>query len=124
MNWIKTKDKLPKEGEYVIGQHNVKEIIGNSKKNGVNCEIVTITKGISKIDRERMKNREIKGKSSYSVSFKGNTPLVTKIKRWDVSRASDEGGNNKVPYCWNARGYSFNGLQITHWAHIPLNKNV
>ena len=105
MNWISTKERLPKEGKYVLGRHNMKTWIDDE---AVNCVVVRLVKGISKKERELMREGEIK-----------NPVVFQAIKRHHIYMSEDEHENNKVPYNWETYGpMSFFGQEITHWMPI------
>ena len=107
MNWISTKDSLPKEGKYVLGRHNRGTWIDGEDQENVNCVVVSLAKGISEKDRELMKQGKLP------------TVLYQGMKRHTVYIGADEHGNNRVPYNWETFGPdSFFGQEITHWMPI------
>ncbi len=55
MNWIKTSDKLPEEGKYVLGMHGRGTWHDSDDQDNVNCVVVKLKRGISEEERERMK---------------------------------------------------------------------
>ena len=107
MNWISTKERLPEEGKYVLGRHNMGTWIDDDDQENVNCVVVRLAKGISKKERELMKEGKLKA------------ALYQGMKRHSVYIGADEHGNNHVPYNWETFGPdSFFGQEITHW--IPI----
>jgi hypothetical protein len=115
--WIKTSERLPEEGKFVLARHNKENWI--SKDPNANCVVVMLERGISKKERELMRKGELDcGKDEY-------LPLLDcEVKRYYIYNSSDEHGNNLVPYSWQTFGpQSFFGQEITHWMPIePLNE--
>ncbi len=103
MKWIKVKDQLPPEGKYILARHSRGSWIDSRDQENVNCVVVRLEKGISSKERERLS--------------KGNQK---DIERSNEIRGCDQGGNNKVPYCFYEFGPdSFFGQDISHWMEIP-----
>jgi hypothetical protein len=97
MKWIKTTEKLPLEGKYVLARHNRGTWIDSTDQKNVNCVVVKLCIGISQKERLKM------GDCERSRTITG----------------SDEHGNNEVAYSWSSFGAdSFFGQSITHWADI------
>jgi hypothetical protein len=118
--WIATKDKLPEEGKYVLARRNTRSKCPYNS----NCVVVKIVKGISKKDRQLMKDGKIPTTTVTQEWLTGGcreTTVITK-KRYDIYNNEDEHGNNRVPYNWETVGNSkFYGQEITHWMPIePL----
>ena len=103
--WIPVTERLPDEGEYVLIW------VGN-------VQVARIEKGISKQERELMKEGAFPDPIEY-----GWTYSLRRIgrKRSDCYRACDEDGNNKVPYKWYANGgpMAWFGQEVTHWMPLP-----
>lgn len=100
--WIRTEDELPEQDKYVLAKHNRGTWHDSTDQENVNCVIVKLVKGISKKERELLKQ------------------LQANDKRWRCVYPGDEDGNNEKPYYWNTFGPgSFNGQEITHWMPIP-----
>lgn len=104
--WISVKDRLPDNEESVL------ILIGNS------VEVAYIKKGISKKQRQEMKENPLKDTKEECFS-----PLAGyyKIKRSDLYKSYDESGNNRVPYKWFAQSgpCSWFGQEVTHWMPLP-----
>jgi len=111
MNWISTKDKLPEEGKYVLARHNRGTWNDSDDQENVNCVVVKLVKGLSKKDRQLMKEGKLP-----------DTTIYTESERYNIYKSEDEDGNNLVPYKWEMFGPdSFFGQTITHWMPIePL----
>lgn len=106
--WIKTADQLPPEGKYVLARHNRGTWHDSSDQENVNCVVVKLVRGLSALDREKMKSGEIPD-PPYSSSTRS---------RFYCSQ--DEFGNNRVPYHFTQFGPdNFFGQTITHWMSIP-----
>ena len=110
MNWISTKDKLPQEGKYVLARHNRGTWHDSDDQANVNCVVVKLVKGLSKKDRQLMKDGKLP-----SAKEGGN-------ERYNIYKGEDEHGNNLVSYKWEMFGPdSFFGQTITQWMPIePL----
>ena len=107
MNWISTDIELPEERKYVLARHNRETWHDSDDQFGVNFVVVKCIKGISKLEREKMKLNKVICKD-YNV------------ERWKIIKSGDEDGNNEKPYCWDTFGStSFFGQEITHWMPIP-----
>ena len=124
MNWISTKDKLPEEGKYVLAKHNRGTWHDSTDQMNVNCVVVKLVKGISKKDRQLMKEGKLPSTKEDGVRYNGilGKPIHTKNERYNIYKSEDEQGNNLVPYNWESFGPdSFFGQTITHWISIePL----
>ncbi len=123
MNWISTKDKLPEEGKYVLARHNRGTWNDSTDQENVNCVVVKLKKGISKEERELMKNGKLESKTTKIIDCGGLWAGSSRdIPRHNITRPSDEHSNNLVPYNWESFGAdSFFGQSITHWMPIePL----
>jgi hypothetical protein len=118
--WISTKDKLPEEGKYVLARRNT----GSRNQNNANCVVVKIIKGLSKKDRQLMKDGKMPTTmvTQSWASYGCNVPTVITKKRCDIYNNEDEYKNNLVPYKWETFGVAeFYGQEITHWMPIePL----
>lgn len=104
--WISVDDRLPEENEYVM----------------IWCgelQIAKIEKGISKKERELMKNGEINDPVEIGWNASGG---YRQLRRSELYRACDEGWNNRVPYCWYVNGGMMKlfGQNVTHWMPIHL----
>ena len=117
MKWISSDDQLPEERKYVLGIHNKGTWNDSNDQQHVNMVIVSLRKGISADNREKMKRGDMEDPSDSSwMGFGG--PMT--LKRSSVIEACDEGGNNKRPYNWETFGpSSFFGQSITHWCQLP-----
>lgn len=103
--WIPVTERLPKEHEYVM--------IWDGKPH-----IAKIENGISKQERELMKNGEIED----PVEIGWNIPRgYFHLNRSESYRECDEGFNNKVPYCWSVNGgmVKLFGQNVTRWMQLP-----
>lgn len=103
--WISTKENLPEDGQTVL----------------IFCgyiDVARFERGISKDERNKMKNGEIED------------PLCTvgdyyhgehKVHRSKLYGGADEDGNNAVPYRWYApKGpMSWFGQEVSHWMYLP-----
>lgn len=99
MKWISCKDKLPEEGKYVIGYYTGGNHIDRSDPIKVNYKIVSIRKGISREEREKL-NPDDRRRITYE--------------------SGDQDGNNRVPYHWETFGpASYFGQEISHWHPLP-----
>lgn len=123
MKWISVKDRLPEEGKYVLARHNRHTWNDDDDQNNVNCVVVKLKKGISKEERELMKEGRLDCKTIRMIDCGGLWSGSSRdIPRYNIRRAEDEDGNNLVPYNWDSFGAtSFNGQEITYWTNIePL----
>lgn len=101
-SWISVKDGLPKEKTYVLAIHNRENRVDPDDQQGVSTVVVKLIKGIS--EKERAQMSDCTRKQKYI--------------------RSDEGGNNKRPYCWEQFGADhFFGQVITYWKPIILPGN-
>jgi len=123
MEWIRTEDRLPEEGKYVIAKHNRGTWYDSDDQENVNTVVVKLVRGISEKEREDMKGtdkdyqvRPPEDHGSYKISG----------LRSDTYKQGDEDGNNTVPWKWDSFGPdSFFGQSITHWMEIlDLPKDV
>ena len=114
--WIKTSDKLPPEGKYVLARHTRGTWHDSSDQENVNCVVVKLVKGLSETQRNQMKSGEI------------DDPMVDCFisgRNWPSPRSSiyapgDQYDNNMKPYHWSQFGPdSFFGQAISHWMPIP-----
>ena len=103
--WISVEDRLPNENEYVI--------VFDEK-----CQIAKIENGISKKERELMKNGEINAPVEIGWNMSDG---YFQLKRSESYRACDEGWNNRVPYCWYVNGGKMKlfGQNVTYWMTLP-----
>ena len=103
--WISVDERLPDEGEYVL-------IFADS------IQVARIEKGISKEQREKMKNGELP--DPEEPCFAGNIGFRM-LRRSILYRSADEFGNNLVPYCWKAHGgpMEWFGQRVSHWMPLP-----
>jgi hypothetical protein len=109
--WTETEKQLPPEGKYVLGRHNRGTWVDSEDQGNVNCVVVKLKKGISKKDREKMKDGIIPD-PVYTESW-------DYFKRSEVITSDDENGNNLRPYSFHAFGPDhFFGQSITHWQAI------
>lgn len=100
MKWIKSEDKLPPEGKYVLGRHNRGTWHDGSDQANVNCVVVKLIRGISMEEREKMR--------------------IKLPPRANIYKPEDEHSNNEKPYYWSSFGPdSFFGQTVTHWLPIP-----
>lgn len=124
-NWIKSDDRLPQEGKYVLARHIRGTWMDSTDQENVNCVVVKLVKGISKQDRELMKSGNLPTYNVGSIGYDGSfdKPIYNEIPRYKVYKEEDEDGNNLKPYCWETFGAdTFFGQDITHWMPIePLN---
>lgn len=124
MNWTSIKDKLPEEGKYVLARHNKETWNDSTDQSNVNCVVVKLVKGLSKKDRQLMKEGKLPSPKEFGTHYNGNwdKPIHTEVERYNIYKSEDENGNNLVPYKWEMFGsYSFFGQSITHWMLIkPL----
>jgi hypothetical protein len=124
MNWISTKDKLPKEGKYVLARHNRGTWNDSTDQANVNCVVVKLVRGISMEERKLMEEGKLPSRKEGGVHYDGDwdKPIYTSNERWKIYKGEDEHGNNLVPYKWEEFGPdSFFGQTITHWMPIePL----
>lgn len=99
MGWIKTSERLPKEGKYVIARHNRNTWHDSTDQKNVNCVVVKLIKGITEEERALLPDTDDR-KRRYTKA--------------DIS------GNNLVPYHWEQFGPdSFFGQNIDEWIEIP-----
>ena len=96
MNWISTKDKLPKEGKYVLARHN-RGWYDSTDQANVNCVVVKLVRGISIEEREKMKNGELPQTLEKGWCLSQG---YSETERSQVYKAEDEEGNTQVPYNW------------------------
>ena len=124
MNWISTKDKLPKEGKYVLARHKRGTWYDSDDQENVNCVVVKLIKGLSKKDRQLMKEGKLPSTKESETHYDGNwnKPMYIESERYNIYKSEDEHGNNLMPYNWEMFGSdSFFGQRITHWTPIePL----
>ncbi|MFV0495691.1 DUF551 domain-containing protein [Mycobacterium sp.] len=124
MNWISTKDKLPEEGKYVLARHNRGAWNDSTDQSNVNCVVVKLIRGLSKKDRQLMKEGKVPRTKEGGQRYNNNRDklVYTESERHNIYKSEDEHGNNLVPYKWEMFGPdSFFGQSITHWMPIkPL----
>ena len=98
MKWIKTSDKLPEEGKYVLARHSRGTWMDSTDQKNVNCIVVKLVKGISRKER---------------FFLTDDDPKKRRFSR------EDQHGNNAVPYCWEMFGPDyFFGQDIIEWTPI------
>lgn len=125
--FINTKDQLPEDNKYVLGIHNRTTWHDKDDQEYVNYVVVKFKKGLSKEDRERMKNSEIDNPICVGLTFPSDLsyPLRHETPRSNTYRSEDEWGNNAKPYYWDIFGPgSFNGQEIEWWMPLPEKSNV
>lgn len=105
MNWIRTKDRLPENGETVI--------IFDGE-----IHIARFERGISVDEREKMKRGEIENPMTMGWNL---TNGYFEIKRSETYGRADEGGNNRKPYCWidQSGPMQWFGQYISYWMPLP-----
>lgn len=111
--WI--TDRLPEENKYVLVRLNKTNWIDNDDPENVYCVVAKLVKGISKQEREDMKNGKIPCEMvRYNYD---ETP------RYRIYKSCDEDGNNHVPYNWEPFGPgNFFGQEVMAWMPIePFN---
>lgn len=122
MIWTNTKDELPPERKYVLARHNRGTWIDEDDQLNVNCVVVKLVKGLSKTDRQLMKDGKLPSTKEYGTIYDNgelSKPMTIVTERYDVYEGADEDGNNLVPYKWETFGAtSFFGQEITEWTHI------
>ena len=103
--WIPVTNCLPEENEYVMIFDGL-------------VHIAKIEKGISKQERELMKNGEINDPIEIGWNMSDG---YFQLKRSESYRSCDECWNNSVPYCWHVNGGMCNilGQKVTHWMPLP-----
>lgn len=112
-NWIRTEDRLPEAGKYVLARHNRGTWFDSDDQSNVNCVIVKLEYGISQEQRRKMKAGEL---PDEIIKY----PDGRISRRSNIYRGEDEKGNNEKPYCWRQFGPdNFFGQTITHWLPIP-----
>lgn len=98
MEWINTSDKLPEEGKYVLARHSRGTWMDSTDQKNVNCVVVKLVKGISRVERHFLAD---------------NDP------RKLIYKSEDQYGNNLVAYNWVTFGVNkFFGQDITEWTPI------
>jgi hypothetical protein len=103
--WISTKDELPDERKYVLGRYAGENWSDPDDNENVNVVVVKLLKGIT------LDERDLIAKGLCDTNHEEN--------RHNIFYASDEYGNNKLPYEWRTFGpSSFFGQDITHWMPI------
>jgi hypothetical protein len=115
--WIKTSEQLPPEGKYVLGRHNRGTWRDSTDQANVNCVVVKLLKGISKEERQKMKD-SILPDEDMGPRYSGRG-VVSRSLRSRIVTSDDEDGNNLVPYSFHEFGPDhFFGQDITHWQPI------
>lgn len=95
MKWIKTKDRLPNDNQYVLAHLT---ITNWGKDEGQYHKVVKFKKGISKEGRNRLSPSDIR-KKTY--------------------RSFDEWANNKEAYGWDEFGPGFQfGQDVDKWCEL------
>ena len=121
MKWIEIKSEkdLPEEGKYVWARHNRGTWNDSTDQENVNCVVIKLVRGISKADRESMKENNTD--YLYMQPEDHGSHKISGL-RSDMYIFGDEEGNNMVPWAWFSFGSdSFFGQEITHWTSIePL----
>jgi len=119
MEWIRTKDKLPKEGKYVLARHNRGTWNDSTDQQNVNCVVVKLIKGITEDDRVLMRAGKLDDPEEITWCLSEGSQST---KRSNLYKSEDVFGSNIVAYKWKMFGRnSFFGQTITHWLPIePL----
>ena len=125
MTFFLASEKLPKDKEYVLAHLLLKDNWSDSDDpHGKRYwQVVKFVRGISKEEREKMKNGEIP--DPVDVGYSRPTPpgvwVEHKNKRSSVYASADEYGNNLVPYIWEPFGpSSYLGQAVDVWARLPI----
>ena len=109
-NWISVDVSLPEDKAYVL--------IWETQTGSM--QVARCDKGISRIEREKMRRGEIEN-PLISVSS-GNFDTGRKaVYRSSLYYGADEHGNNRRPYCWIANGgpMTWFGQEVSHWMPLP-----
>lgn len=109
--WIRTTDKLPPAGIYVL-VHLVKDNWHDSEDpKGVYYDVAKLELGISLSDREKMKKGGLWDETFWHYD--------RECKRSQVFKGSDEHGNNLVSYSWRTFGtMDYFGQEVDYWMEI------
>lgn len=100
--WVETSKQLPPEGKYVLARHNRGTWVDRDDQDNVNCVVVKLKKGLSKMERAQLPEHDVR-KHTYTCD--------------------DEDGNNLVPYSFHCFGPDhFFGQSITFWQPIEEKK--
>ena len=106
MDWIDANERLPEEGRDVLIC-----VMGGS-----DMDVARISLGISKEQRKKMHSGEID-----NPEIPTGAPFYISTKRSLIVTASDEHGNNLVPYRFRAStgAMEYFGQEVTHWMPLP-----
>lgn len=105
--WISTENELPPEGQAVL-----------IFDGGIN--IGQLERGISKVEREKMRRGELNDPTEVSYAFVDGTDREYKHRRSEMHRLADEWGNNEKAYCWWASGRGYQcGQDVRWWMPLP-----
>lgn len=115
--WIPITERLPEPGRYVLVRLT-KNNWGDIDQEGVYFKVCKLVRGISEVDREKMKRGEIPDPEERSWVGERYTALVN--KRSNTYKSGDEHGNNHRPYSWESFGPGgYFGQEVDYWMEIP-----
>lgn len=105
MEWISVKERLPDDGQVVLIYDG-------------EVEVARFKRGISMEERDKMKRGELSDPAHTVWSLSTGHH---EVKRSESISPSDEWGNNKVPYSWEARSgpMQWFGQDVSHWMVLP-----
>lgn len=105
--WICTEFELPPEGQAVL-----------IFDGGIN--IAQLERGISKVEREKMRRGEIDDPILTGWTVVGETDSRREHRRSEMYTPADEWGNNRKAYGWVAsgRGWLY-GQDVRWWRPLP-----
>lgn len=121
-SWISTKDKLPRNGQWVLAKlDGFRYSDGRFKKDKNEIVKVKFIKGITEKRRENLRKRDKQPQvGGWSRGSSGEMEL-TYHDRSDAYQRGDVHGNNLVPYVWELGhndDYHF-GQEVYSWMPLP-----
>lgn len=118
--WVDASKQLPPEDMYVLIHLTKDNWHDRTDPKGVYFKVAKLKRGISMIDREKMKSGELPDPESESWIAPGDVLRRVIYKRSETFRGEDEYANNLRPYQWVTFGPgTYFGQEVDYWMRIP-----
>ena len=114
LKWFNTDERLPYDGQYVLGYYNGGNWGCDKDPKRVNLLMVQFKKGLSMEDRLKIESGEMEPPKGRELHPYGDT-----IGKLSI-HSEDEYFNNYEAYCWDYSGHHKDGQEIQFWAQIDL----